>query len=175
MQDKIILGMLSLKSMSVYELKKNMEKSTRMFYNTSIGSIHPACQKLLKQGFVTCTEEMAGKRAKKVFAITENGRQDYIDWLKSPLGIGKIKDELLLRLFFFSDAGDAWREVVENYLVEVKQISANLEQTKAGIDLSTIPAEFQRPAQFQTATLDLGCAYYRFLQTWLEEFLAKDL
>ena len=173
MQDKIILGMLSIHPMSVYELKKNMEKSTSMFYNTSIGSIHPACQKLLRQGFISCHEESEGKRAKKVFSITKQGEKEYQTWLISPLGIGKIKDELLLRLFFFSDSDDQWRTVLDGYLQEIKQMRKALAQQKSETDLSAIPEEHQQKAYFQLSTLDLGYDYFCFIEDWLEQFIEK--
>ncbi|MDH5546232.1 MAG: PadR family transcriptional regulator [Gammaproteobacteria bacterium] len=175
MQDKIILGMLSLQPMSVYELKKNMDKSTSMFYNTSIGSIHPACQKLLAAGLVECEEDIESKRAKKTFSITPQGRKVYREWLESPLGIGKIKDELLLRLFFFADSDDKWKEVLQSYLKDVRSMRMELEQQKAAVDRNAIPQVFQRAAHFQLATLDLGCDYYEFLENWLVKFMEQKV
>ena len=175
MQDKIILGMLSLHPMSVYELKKNMDKSTSMFYNTSIGSIHPACQKLHATGLVSCKKDESDKRGKKIFSITPEGNIFYKDWLKSPLGIGKIKDELLLRLFFFSDSDDEWKSVLTQYLQEVRDLRESLGKQKTDIDAESIPAEYKRVAHFQLATLDFGYDYYCFLEDWIERFLKKTI
>jgi DNA-binding PadR family transcriptional regulator len=165
--------MLSLHPMSVYELKKNMEKSTAMFYNTSIGSIHPACQKLLKKGYVNCHKESEGKREKKMFSITVQGEQEYLAWLTSPLSIGKIKDELLARLFFFSDSSEQWRTVLDGYLQEIKIMRQTLSQQRDDIDISNIPPDFQKEAYFQLSTLDLGHGYFSFMEAWLEKFIAK--
>lgn len=175
MQENIILGMLSIHPMSVYELKKNMEKSTAMFYNTSIGSIHPACQKLLKLDLVTCQEKSEGKRLKKIFSITQQGRAHYQSWLTSPLALGKIKDELLLRLFFFSDADEKWKQVVEGYLKEIEQMKHLLEKQKAEADAMQIPEEYQRQTHFQLATLDLGYDYFCFIEGWLKDFMKKSV
>jgi len=159
--------------MSVYELKKNMEKSTAMFYNTSIGSIHPACQKLLKKGFATCHKESEGKREKKIFSITEQGEEEYLAWLTSPLSIGKIKDELLARLFFFADSDEQWRTVLDGYLQEISQMRQVLSQQRDDTDISTIPPDFQKEAYFQLSTLELGHDYFSFMENWLENFIAK--
>ena len=167
--------MLSLHPMSVYELKKNMDKSTAMFYNTSIGSIHPACQKLLSAGLVDCEKDENDKRGKKTYSITTEGHVFYKNWLKSPLGIGKIKDELLLRLFFFSDSDDEWKMVLTQYLQEVRNLRESLGKQKTDIDVENIPAAYKRAAHFQLATLDLGYDYYCFLEDWLEKFLKKDI
>ncbi len=175
MQDKIILGMLSLKPMSIYDLKKNMEKSTSMFYNTSIGSIHPACQKLLAAGYITSHTESEGRRKKTVFTINTKGTDAYLEWLQSPLTIGKIKDELLVRIFFFADADAVERRsILTGYLEEIDQWKTALQKKKKETDSMQIPDEFRKKAYYQLATLDFGYEYFCFLEKWIRNFMQKD-
>jgi DNA-binding PadR family transcriptional regulator len=176
MQDKIILGMLMLRPLTVYDLRKAMRESTEMFYNTSIGSIHPACQKLLRLKYVEARAFKVGKRAKIEYSITESGRQYYKEWLTSPLGIGKIKEEFLLRLFFFADTNNnqEWRSVIQGYLDEVRRTKGELIRQKQQFDQMEIPDALRRVAFFRLGTLDLGYDYYCFLEDWLETFLAKN-
>lgn len=175
MQDKIILGMLSLKPMSIYDLKKNMEKSTSMFYNTSIGSIHPACKKLLAAKFVTSHTESEGKRDRTIYTITKKGEDAYLEWLNSPLSIGKIKDELLLRLFFFADIDSKQRQtVLQGYLNDVKELKAALGKQKGEADSMDIPEQHKKIAHYQLATLDFGYEYFNFLEKWIQDFLKSE-
>ncbi len=167
--------MLSLKAMSIYDLKKNMEKSTSMFYNTSIGSIHPACQKLLAAGFVSTHSESEGKRNKTIYTITAKGKAAYLKWLRSPLSVGKIKDELLLRLFFFADADPGERRAtLKGYLEEVNQWKTALQKQKKEADSMDIPDEYKKVAYYQFATLDFGYEYFCFLEKWITSFLKKE-
>ena len=175
MQDKIILGMLSLQPMSVYELKKNMEKSTSLFYNTSIGSIHPACQKLLAAGSVSSHTESEGKRSKTIYTITDSGRDAYLEWIHSPLSIGKIKDELLLRIFFFADAdSDKRSELLKGYLDEVVHLKMTLQKQKKEAGALEIPDRYKQAAYYQLATLDFGYEYFCFLEKWIKYLLRKE-
>lgn len=175
MQDKIILGLLSIRPMTIYELRQTMLNSTAMFYNTSIGSIHPACKKLLQIGQISCKNISEGQRIKKVYKITEAGRQSYQDWLQSPLGISKIKDELLLRIFFFADikSDQDWQSVLNGYLDEVRKTISELSKRKKEITDMDIPDEYQRKIFFQITTLDFGYEYYQFLEKWLTNLINK--
>ena len=58
MFENIVLGFLSEKSMTGYEIKKQMENSTSFFYNTSFGNIYPTLKKLEASGHATCAEEV---------------------------------------------------------------------------------------------------------------------
>ncbi|MCG8686764.1 MAG: PadR family transcriptional regulator, partial [Desulfobacterales bacterium] len=102
MQDKILLGFLMQGCQTGYAIKKQMEKSTNLFFNTSAGSIYPAFQKLEKEELVTKEERLDGGRAKKIYTITPKGKTVFKEWLNNDLPIGKIKQEALLRTFFFS-------------------------------------------------------------------------
>ncbi len=175
MQDKIILGILSLKPMSIYDLRKNMEKSTSLFYNTSIGSIHPACKKLLAAGFVTSHMEFEGKRKKTIYTITAKGKDAYLEWLSGPLSIGKIKDELLLRLFFFADIdAKKRRSILQGYLEEVKEWKAALQKQQREADSMDIPDHYKTIARYQLATLDFGYEYFCFLEKWIQDFIKSE-
>jgi len=87
--------------------------------------------------------------------------------------MGKIKDELLLRLFFFADADEQWRSVLLGYLADVKKMRAALDDQIRQVDLAKIPSADQRKAYFQLATMDLGHEYMKFMETWIENFMQK--
>jgi PadR family transcriptional regulator AphA len=73
----LCLGILSLREASGYEIKKDVEDGVFChFIDASFGSIYPALTQLAGEGFVTVREEeQTGKPDKKVYAITEAGRQ----------------------------------------------------------------------------------------------------
>lgn len=95
-----ILGVLSLKPCSGYEIKKLMSESTAYFWSESDGSIYPALRELNRQEMVACDSESVGKRERKIYSITTKGKKELARWLNEPAEAQKPRNELLLKLFF---------------------------------------------------------------------------
>lgn len=94
----LILAILNVGDASGYEIKKfSTEGRFSHFVDISYGSIYPSLAKLEAGGFVTCREEtQSGKPDKKVYAITEKGRLEFIAALSVPPQADKFKSEFLL-------------------------------------------------------------------------------
>jgi PadR family transcriptional regulator AphA len=96
-----LLGVLSLGPMSGYEMRQFMERSTGNFWNESFGQIYPALKAMLLEGLVEVVQDDAeGHPAKKVYRLTERGRERLREWLGTPLKPHKMRNELLLKVFF---------------------------------------------------------------------------
>lgn len=81
MLDYIVLGIVSEQAMTGYDIQKCIENGIGMFYKASYGSIYPILSKLLKKEFVTCIDEVQGKRVKKNYKITAAGKEEFLNWL----------------------------------------------------------------------------------------------
>lgn len=81
----IILGFLMDKSLSGYEIREMIKESTAYFWQESDASIYPTLKLLAKEGKVTSTTVLVGKRKKEVFTITPLGKQAFLEWFKLPL------------------------------------------------------------------------------------------
>ena len=98
----LCLGALSLKDASGYEIKKMFEEGPfSHFYDAGYGSIYPALNKLLADGFVTCTEiEQEGRLTKKVYSLTETGLSSLKEDLNKLPVLDKTRSESITMLFF---------------------------------------------------------------------------
>jgi len=94
----LILAILNFQDASGYEIKKqSSEGAFSYFVDISYGSIYPTLAKLEVEGLVIGrSETQSGKPDKKVFAITDKGRKEFINTLASPPAIDKFKSEFLL-------------------------------------------------------------------------------
>jgi len=92
--------MLFDQPLSGYELRKRMQGSTAHFWNETDASVYPMLKILEQEGMVTAQTEYAGKRARKVFTITQAGKDDVTAWLALPAESEHPRSELLLKLFF---------------------------------------------------------------------------
>lgn len=88
-----------------YEIRKlSVEGECSYFVEASYGSIYPALQKLEGETLVTSrVEQQDGKPAKKIYMITEAGRQSFISSLFDKLGEDEFRSEFLLFARFASE------------------------------------------------------------------------
>lgn len=172
MLEKIILGMLSLKELTVYDLKKALDKSVNHFYTTSYGSIHPALVKLEKNEMVEGCEFTDGGRSKKLYSITEKGRSDFKQWLSGDIRVSRLKEDSLVKLFFFGMLdSESRKSIIENYLLAIDEAMKGLEQLRDQVRKVEVPDEFRDIARFQIETLNYGIDHSLFMNKWFNDFL----
>jgi PadR family transcriptional regulator AphA len=96
----LCLGILSLQEASGYEIKKDVEDGLfSHFIDASFGSIYPALTQLANEGFVTVREqEQTGKPDKKVYAITEAGRNALAKAISVVPAKDKYRSEFLFQM-----------------------------------------------------------------------------
>ena len=96
----LCLGILSLQEASGYEIKKDVEDGLfSHFIDASFGSIYPALTQLAGEGYVTVREEeQTGKPDKKVYAITEAGRNALAKAISVSPAKDKYKSEFLFQM-----------------------------------------------------------------------------
>lgn len=97
-----LLGVLSLRPHTGYEIKKTIEEGLNHFWRIGYGQIYPNLRKLVELGWaVVRMEEQQGKPDKNIYTITETGMENLHQWLRRPIeDIPVEKNELLLKLFF---------------------------------------------------------------------------
>lgn len=97
----VCLGMLTNGPASGYDLKKNFESTFGHFFAAGYGSIYPALGALADQGLVNCQEiPQYGKPDRKVYSITDAGRDELKRALDNPCPQHKLRSEFLATLFF---------------------------------------------------------------------------
>lgn len=97
-----ILGLMSEKPVSGYDIKKAIEKSLGNFWSESYGQIYPVIKKLTEEGLarIESIETREGKPPRHVYTITEHGREELRSWLLEPADPHRERVEILLKLFF---------------------------------------------------------------------------
>lgn len=131
-----MLGMLSLKPMSGYDIKKNIERGIGSFWNESFSQIYPILRQLTNEGLATVSvEEQIGKPNRNVYTITPQGREELKEWLDEPIiGQYPMRIELLLKLFFAHNVSpnvmithvESFQTQMASTLIEYQEVEANL-------------------------------------------------
>jgi DNA-binding PadR family transcriptional regulator len=128
----VILGMLSWRPMSGYEIKALVDKSTRFFWAASYGQIYPELRGLAAAGLIEGKSNPQGERRRNVYRLTEAGRRELRAWLAVDAESFETRDEGLLKLFFSDAVGpeaairalDAKRRQHEGVLARLEEIEA---------------------------------------------------
>jgi DNA-binding PadR family transcriptional regulator len=94
-----ILGVLSIMSGSGYDIKKFCDKTIKHFWNENFGHIYPVLAKLHKENLIEIAET-TGTRNKKIYTITNKGRNEFKNWLLEPVDYNPPRSELLLKISF---------------------------------------------------------------------------
>src|SRR5437870_6916732 len=95
-----ILGALSRRPMSGYDVKKLIERSIAHFWNESYGQIYPILNRLAAEGRAERRRETKpGKPDRHVYSLTSKGHEELERWLALPARLEPVRSELLLKLF----------------------------------------------------------------------------
>lgn len=135
----LCLGVLSRGEASGYEIKKQLEEGPLgQFCRAGFGSIYPALNVLGAKGWVTWSEfPQNGRPDKKIYRITESGRQAFRRALRRKPAADRVHSEALFMIFFsgYLDVGRA-ADVVDGYAEAYRRI---LDHTRQ-MDLAGAPA-----------------------------------
>jgi len=122
----VCLGMLTDGAASGYDLKKQFESTFAHFFAAGYGSIYPALASLADSGLVTCEEiPQEGKPDRKVYRITDAGRQHLTEALENACPCHKVRSEFLATLCFSHlMTTDNVERVLEHRLADIARYRA---------------------------------------------------
>ncbi|MCS7179260.1 MAG: PadR family transcriptional regulator [Anaerolineae bacterium] len=166
-----VLGFLNYAPMTGYELKKAFDTSIRHFWPADQAQIYRTLKELTRRGWVTVEVVPQEDRPnRKVYHITDAGREELRRWLGTPADPEDPRVPLLIRIFF---AGQLPSEkaiaLLETYAAALR---ARLETYARIPQRAAHYAEaIQSPREvfFWALTLDYGIRLTRAALEWAEE------
>ncbi len=94
-----ILGILSYKSMTGYDIKKIIQDSDFMYWSGNNNQIYKSLIELLNKGLVTnVVKHQESSPTKKIYTITSEGLVALKEWVLSPADPSEIKKPFLVQL-----------------------------------------------------------------------------
>ena len=100
-----LLGLLSLRSWTTYELAQQVRRSLDWFWPRAERKLYEDPKRLSAAGLATAREDYTGKRRRTVYAITAKGRRELRAWLGTPSPEPSWENEGLVKVYF-ADGGD---------------------------------------------------------------------
>ncbi|MER0284248.1 PadR family transcriptional regulator [Clostridioides difficile] len=168
MLEYIILGFLMEEKLSGYDLKQWMSHSTSYFFDASFGSIYPALKRLETKGYIHCHKAIDGSKFKKIYSITDAGKEYFLEWLKKPIKFSKTKQDHLVNIFFYKYLP---KEIIETnlklFIAEVESLSDKLNKQKIDAEKNHCIEQYA----YMYSTMVYGVDYYNFVINWCKDLL----
>lgn len=124
-----LLGLLSKSPMSGYDIKSLMQKMSQFYWSESNAQIYPTLKKLENEEMLTSSlDQSSGKREKRIYSITPQGKAKLMKWLKEPAEPSVYREELLLKLNLGQHVPDSEiKQWIQDHLIglQAKQITLN--------------------------------------------------
>lgn len=172
--DTLILGLLILKSRTIYEIREKIKGGLNMMYSDSLGSIQAGIKKLIENGFIIYSEVVEKGKYKKVYTITESGRSYFNVWVNTPIKVAQSKNSELAKLYFMGLSDKNKRaERIKEYVESVKQKKVILDTVyEQGINLQ-VEDKFKELFEYQLISVKYGVDVLQFEIDWYEKLAMK--
>lgn len=163
----VILGFLTYKELTGYDIKQIMLQSTSNFMNASFGSIYPALDKLERDGFINSSKAVENGKYKKVYSINESGRKAFDKWLEEPIDFMKSYEDILAKIFFYGRLPkEKASELIEQLIESINGKIEGLKKLQREIECMA--------GYFELSTLHFGLDHLKFMADWYGKLL-EDL
>lgn len=118
-----VLGLLSLRPWSAYDLARQAERSLRFAWPKSERHLYSEPKKLVTLGHATVRDEPAGpNRTRQVYSITDQGRKALEEWVRTEPAPPVFEAEALVRLLF-AESGS-----IEDLIRSLQKFRADAEE-----------------------------------------------
>ncbi|HCG99567.1 MAG TPA: hypothetical protein DE036_07215 [Actinobacteria bacterium] len=172
-----MLGLLTFKPMTGYELKSVFDNSINHFWNAQLSQIYRELGGLEDKGHIVSRVELQhGKPDKKIYSITEEGDSELQRWLESSpktLSI-PMRDELTLRVFFGSRVpAKELIYILQGFIRERQEALAALRYIGECLDGFMCEGTHAQDAFYQKLTLVRGLKFFAADIEWAEESIEQ--
>ncbi|GAA4548229.1 PadR family transcriptional regulator [Pseudonocardia xishanensis] len=170
-----LLGVLSMREMSGYDIKRHFDRAVHFVWNASDSQIYRELRQMERgELIVSRVVPQEGKPNKRLYQLTDAGVTELDHWLASPVERPYSKEPFLLRLFFLSRVSyeDA-RKLLEARLGEVESL---LDVAAERLQIFSDPTRSGRPEAlwWQTRLIEGMRRVQSAEGAWLRE-LIRDL
>lgn len=173
-----ILELLSRKPLSGYELKKRFGGSIVFFWRAGHSQIYPELKKMEVDEIVVSSRVTHPWRpTKKVYAITDKGRAELIEWLGQKAKLQAVKDEMMLKCFAFHllPGDEAARQIAEHRGLHERRLEHYREIESDLIGKHGEPLETRDPILFwNNLTLQHAINFERMYVEWCDWALRQQ-
>jgi len=158
-----LLGMLSIRPMSGYDIKKFFDQSVGLIWNATHSQIYVQLDQMENDGLVEKRSIIQeGRPNKNLHRATDKGFRELQRWLAEPISAPDYKDEFMLR-FFFSDFLD--RGILKQHLLRARELMNGRLDSLEKVTNRKVPPM----SNITLHAARMGQRYYQMYLDWIEE------
>lgn len=164
-----ILGFLSWRALSGYDLKKMFEDSIFLYWSGSNNQIYRTLVQLHKEGLVTSEiRHQESGPSKKIYTITEEGLFDLREWVLSSPELPQLRNSFLVQLAWADQLKpDELDTLLKKYEHEVHMQLLMCREQKQRNQLN--PARTERETYLWHMISDNWISFYETELTWIQK------
>jgi PadR family transcriptional regulator, regulatory protein AphA len=166
--ENVVLGLLIIQSLTLYELNQAFKQGISMFYSASYGSLQIAVKNLLSKEMIVFKERVDRGRNKKIYSITEHGREAFYQWMLDEIPINKLEVTALSKVFFLGliQNVEQRKQIVLEILNKIQLVQDELSKMHEEISRIEIPTSYRGILKYQLKTLDYGLNAHSAAREW---------
>ncbi len=160
-----LLGLLSLRPWTTYELAKQVQRSLGWFWPRAERKLYDEPKRLVASGLANSEREMTGARPRTVYAVTRRGRTALRRWLDEPPEPPTLEFEGMVKVFF-ADGGslDQLRATL-TAIADTAEVRLNELEAKVG-ELGRDDAPFAERLHLNALGLRFVLDHERSIAAW---------
>ena len=174
--DQILLGLLRDPATG-YDLKSTFSEGIRHFWSAELSQIYPTLKRLERRGMLRSRVEPSAKGPdRKVYSLTDTGREELLRWLRSGPVVGTERFVYLAQLYFMDALGDlvetrafmtALRDHLDRWLAQLESLEREVTAAHGNA-----PERYSDGGFHRFATLRMGIHSIGSKVAWCDETLA---
>jgi DNA-binding PadR family transcriptional regulator len=160
-----LLGLLSVRPWTTYELANQTTRSLRFFFPRAERHLYAEARRLADAGLARSEEAFTGRRRSTTYAITPAGRKALQRWLRTEPAPPVLEAEVLVRTFF-ADSGR--KEDVLASLESARQHAITAQRDLAAMAQANLDGAAPFPERTSVGALGLRFVsdFHRLLEDW---------
>jgi PadR family transcriptional regulator AphA len=169
------LSLLARQPLSGYDIKQQMNSRLGPFWNINNNQLYPILSQLEAEGLIELQshEQISYRPARKVYAITEAGKERLREWVMEPSELTVVRDEFLLKFYnsWFVDPDRMMTLVEEQKRQHEKRLAEYLEKVAELRERYPVVTS-DHPIFSTLAVIEMGIAFERSYMAWCDQMIA---
>ncbi|MFD2615973.1 PadR family transcriptional regulator [Terrilactibacillus laevilacticus] len=171
-----MLTLLAREPLSGYDIKQQMNSRMGPFWKAGSNQVYPELAKMDDEGLVALygVEQKDYRPARKVYQITENGRQELIRWTIEPTKPEIIRDEFLLKAY------NSWLVKPEEMIPQLREkkkehegkLTIYLEKINELNEILDLSNPYD-PILSSISVVEFGIEYEKLYITWCNNLIKR--
>jgi PadR family transcriptional regulator, regulatory protein AphA len=170
-----ILGFLSYRCFSGYDLKKVFDSSIQHFWPAKQSQIYKTLSRMAELGWAEIeVVEQTDRPDRKVYHITDTGREEFRRWLVTPIEFAENRSAPMIQVFFSGQLSDAEiLAIFEHVATEIRAGLAQYEHIPRNIEAYSSYTQSPREFFCWMLTLDIGISTARANLEFTENLIQR--